>query len=180
MSRCRSRLFIYCNAYRQIFLFFFFFNDTATTEIYTLSLHDALPIYKTGMFWGSRSALVPIHPPYLNSCLPFFTLVQGISKLCEVTTPFISHFLPFNIVNFYEGRKVQHKMIYKHTSPGPGLTFLQWSLRSILHIFSNSGSIWIVSSRAKNSTRSCFLHLGEIRWVSASSNVSFLTMSARQ
>src|SRR3990170_9108735 len=27
-----------------IFVFFFFFNDTATTEIYTLSLHDALPI----------------------------------------------------------------------------------------------------------------------------------------
>src|SRR2546429_8981550 len=27
--------------------FFFFFNDTATTEIYTLSLHDALPIYET-------------------------------------------------------------------------------------------------------------------------------------
>src|SRR3712207_8367911 len=27
------------------FYFFFFFNDTATTEIYTLSLHDALPIY---------------------------------------------------------------------------------------------------------------------------------------
>ena len=26
--------------------FFFFFNDTATTEIYTLSLHDALPIYQ--------------------------------------------------------------------------------------------------------------------------------------
>src|SRR2546430_4001392 len=26
-------------------LYFFFFNDTATTEIYTLSLHDALPIY---------------------------------------------------------------------------------------------------------------------------------------
>src|SRR2546430_12578216 len=27
--------------------FFFFFNDTATTEIYTLSLHDALPIYRS-------------------------------------------------------------------------------------------------------------------------------------
>src|SRR2546430_10053556 len=27
---------------------FFFFNDTATTEIYTLSLHDALPIYPAG------------------------------------------------------------------------------------------------------------------------------------
>src|SRR3712207_7539279 len=30
--------------YMIIFLHFFFFNDTATTEIYTLSLHDALPI----------------------------------------------------------------------------------------------------------------------------------------
>src|SRR2546428_1480059 len=29
---------------------FFFFNDTATTEIYTLSLHDALPIY----WWPAR------------------------------------------------------------------------------------------------------------------------------
>src|SRR5687767_16020141 len=30
--------------YVLFFLVFFFFNDTATTEIYTLSLHDALPI----------------------------------------------------------------------------------------------------------------------------------------
>src|SRR5258707_15860002 len=29
----------------RILPYFFFFNDTATTEIYTLSLHDALPIY---------------------------------------------------------------------------------------------------------------------------------------
>src|SRR2546427_5630307 len=28
----------------SVFFLFFFFNDTATTEIYTLSLHDALPI----------------------------------------------------------------------------------------------------------------------------------------
>src|SRR3989454_9262487 len=39
----------------------FFFNDTATTEIYTLSLHDALPICSsrprtTGSAWGSPSA----------------------------------------------------------------------------------------------------------------------------
>src|SRR3974377_1414803 len=32
------------SSYRFLFCFFFFFNDTATTEIYTLSLHDALPI----------------------------------------------------------------------------------------------------------------------------------------
>src|SRR5256885_6901940 len=30
---------------RHHVVFFFFFNDTATTEIYTLSLHDALPIF---------------------------------------------------------------------------------------------------------------------------------------
>src|SRR5260370_9459291 len=35
------------------FAFFFFFNDTATTEIYPLSLHDALPISPSGDFvWG--------------------------------------------------------------------------------------------------------------------------------
>src|SRR6266568_9338966 len=32
----------------HVFFFFFFFNDTATTEIYTLSLHDALPISPPG------------------------------------------------------------------------------------------------------------------------------------
>src|SRR2546422_6088566 len=40
---------VLCTVYRS---FFFFFNDTATTEIYTLSLHDALPI--------SRSADAPL------------------------------------------------------------------------------------------------------------------------
>src|SRR2546427_1208830 len=33
----------------QLLLAFFFFNDTATTEIYTLSLHDALPISRLGL-----------------------------------------------------------------------------------------------------------------------------------
>src|SRR2546426_12246293 len=35
--------------------FFFFFNDTATTEIYTLSLHDALPILVTVLLLGVAS-----------------------------------------------------------------------------------------------------------------------------
>src|SRR3712207_7164429 len=34
-------------------VFFFFFNDTATTEIYTLSLHDALPISLGPVNWTS-------------------------------------------------------------------------------------------------------------------------------
>src|SRR2546428_4975469 len=40
----------------RIFFFFFFFNDTATTEIYTLSLHDALPICAAGA--GARPRLI--------------------------------------------------------------------------------------------------------------------------
>src|SRR5438034_7096864 len=37
-----------CYILLTFFFFFFFFNDTATTEIYTLSLHDALPILFPG------------------------------------------------------------------------------------------------------------------------------------
>jgi len=49
--------------------FFFFFNDTATTEIYTLSLHDALPILRlhenaSGHAFSSSSGrpTVPMNP----------------------------------------------------------------------------------------------------------------------
>src|SRR5258706_12308323 len=38
---------------------FFFFNDTATTEIYTLSLHDALPILEGAGISGSRARRSP-------------------------------------------------------------------------------------------------------------------------
>src|SRR5690348_18460370 len=37
--------------------FFFFFNDTATTEIYTLSLHDALPIFGERRADGGQAML---------------------------------------------------------------------------------------------------------------------------
>src|SRR2546426_10610468 len=47
--------------------FFFFFNDTATTEIYTLSLHDALPICSGSTASASAAsqgtALHPTHKP---------------------------------------------------------------------------------------------------------------------
>src|SRR5688572_31481023 len=44
------------------FVFFFFFNDTATTEIYTLSLHDALPI---SVITSSPEPPVLVPPPPL-------------------------------------------------------------------------------------------------------------------
>src|SRR5256885_7799872 len=50
-----------------IIFFFFFFNDTATTEIYTLSLHDALPICGSG-------------------CLKDMSLVRGIIRAVKDAT----------------------------------------------------------------------------------------------
>src|SRR2546429_6776122 len=48
---------------RQDFLFFFF-NDTATTEIYTLSLHDALPI--SNVFVAVANPIAAIHTTVLR------------------------------------------------------------------------------------------------------------------
>src|SRR6266853_6584000 len=42
----------------NLLFFFFFFNDTATTEIYTLSLHDALPISRV----ATQPNLLAAHP----------------------------------------------------------------------------------------------------------------------
>src|SRR2546429_2388766 len=52
----------------MIWQFFFFFNDTATTEIYTLSLHDALPISarrarRSRVRLRDRPAQARAHPP---------------------------------------------------------------------------------------------------------------------
>src|SRR5215469_17658947 len=45
---------------QESFVRFFFFNDTATTEIYTLSLHDALPISAPAAV-GTAPIVVPVH-----------------------------------------------------------------------------------------------------------------------
>src|SRR5258705_2842432 len=60
----------------QLFFFFFFFNDTATTEIYTLSLHDALPISTARYEW----------PRALFSVIPFL-VSRPIGKSGNVAFP---------------------------------------------------------------------------------------------
>src|SRR2546427_10114463 len=51
-------------------LFFFFFNDTATTEIYTLSLHDALPILLLqGLGHGLQYTVSAVMPPAVIDAL---------------------------------------------------------------------------------------------------------------
>src|SRR2546430_10153542 len=59
-------------------VFFFFFNDTATTEIYTLSLHDALPIYPGLLAAG---LLAPALAVGVWALLPP-PLTSGRSRMC--------------------------------------------------------------------------------------------------
>src|SRR5689334_25440271 len=57
--------------------FFFFFNDTSTTEIYTLSLHDALPI-----FWNAMPSMIPV----ISAILPELWLMPFIVSTTRPTT----------------------------------------------------------------------------------------------
>src|SRR5438309_11921455 len=71
------RAIVYC-LFSLLFCFFsFFFNDTATTEIYTLSLHDALPIFRNRssqqLAWYEDShpvdCLVPALAGHVRKCV---------------------------------------------------------------------------------------------------------------
>src|SRR2546422_10191772 len=67
-----------------LLLFFFFFNDTATTEIYTLSLHDALPI-STAWAGGKMSA-----SPATTSVVALIPAISlEKSKSCFIASPIL-------------------------------------------------------------------------------------------
>ena len=55
---------------------FFFFNDTATTEIYTLSLHDALPISLMSVIPISAS---PVRTVFAESTSRIFTVIDWVA-----------------------------------------------------------------------------------------------------
>src|SRR5258708_27507300 len=62
---------------------YFFFNDTATTEIYTLSLHDALPIFLTvhGAAAGTYWLYVGNRGPQIESISYQITLTTGAASV---------------------------------------------------------------------------------------------------
>src|SRR5690348_18350224 len=62
-------------------LFFFFFNDTATTEIYTLSLHDALPIS------CRRSNNLANGPPWIYLCSGYRPATRSEEHTSELQSP---------------------------------------------------------------------------------------------
>src|SRR5256885_11780759 len=64
--------------------FFFFFNDTATTEIYTLSLHDALPICDLPRREAGRAVSCTI-PPYCLAAI--ITPTRSEEHTSELQSP---------------------------------------------------------------------------------------------
>src|SRR2546429_5035285 len=70
------------------FFFFFFFNDTATTEIYTLSLHDALPIFLLlGRRCGHLLLLFVTADPRLTTMYTAALASVKETKTCPETCP---------------------------------------------------------------------------------------------
>src|ERR1039457_5678387 len=71
------------------FLFFFFFNDTATTEIYTLSLHDALPIWlKEEISYPAPSpSSAAVHRTFLARSERFPCFKRYFSRLTTKASP---------------------------------------------------------------------------------------------
>src|SRR6266446_8929142 len=87
---------------------FFFFNDTATTEIYTLSLHDALPIWMllfgqifnriarfpdTQQAFGGKSYFQFFVPAVLLQTLLFGAAQSGIGIINDMQSGFLSKLL---------------------------------------------------------------------------------------
>src|SRR5260221_10498393 len=68
------------------FSFFFFFNDTATTEIYTLSLHDALPIYAQLAAGIDHAGIARVEP-----AVGIHHLGRGVGRSEEHTSELQSH-----------------------------------------------------------------------------------------
>src|SRR5260370_11643506 len=62
---------------------FFFFNDTATTEIYTLSLHDALPIYYGDVRKGEQRFRNSVHAELSSDNHPAITVGNDSVILTE-------------------------------------------------------------------------------------------------
>src|SRR3712207_9203680 len=67
-------------------VFIFFFNDTATTEIYTLSLHDALPIsvLANAVLAGVDEALAGVGHPHLRWVDDVVVAIPSVSAAAEV------------------------------------------------------------------------------------------------
>ena len=87
-----------------LFSFSFFFNDTATTEIYTLSLHDALPISSQNKERVKR-ALSNMNESYSDQRL-FLTMQEGELDIPLKEITFIQGERNYSNIHLESGRKI--------------------------------------------------------------------------
>ena len=124
---------------------FFFFNDTATTEIYTLSLHDALPILypDSGQRWRVEVCLTLPHETSLrleklDSGMPSM-VVQG-DKVLYVVRSLLPHLVPSVVhfgchcpINLYD-----LQLRFKRIGESQGEAISQFSVPIVLEIGSDT------------------------------------------
>src|SRR3989440_629935 len=82
----------------SLLIFFFFFNDTATTEIYTLSLHDALPIWDIAAAFNidKNDLLINIPHTYEGKISAYYGYIGADSDLGDILDGMALGYLPAN------------------------------------------------------------------------------------
>src|SRR5689334_25260898 len=96
---------------------FFFFNDTSTTEIYTLSLHDALPIFDIPTTLQDQQQPGPASP------YPSPITVSGVTGLVGKVTVTLSNFnhtFPHDVNLLLVGPSGVQTLLMSHAAFGPG------------------------------------------------------------
>src|SRR5256885_7493553 len=97
-----------------LFFLFFFFNDTATTEIYTLSLHDALPISQNGVQIAPATLTVGTSA---GATLEFNTVTSTTTAADRKSTRLNSSHLVISYAVFcLKKKKQENLLIHGHTS----------------------------------------------------------------
>src|SRR5258708_16284577 len=102
-----------------LIFFFFFFNDTATTEIYTLSLHDALPISHAlldGAFHAQQADTVLVLHQFADRAHPAVAQVEnqyriGLLRIDRKSTRLNSSHQIISYAVFCLKKKNKHKYI---------------------------------------------------------------------
>src|SRR3989440_2474355 len=141
-------------------LFFFFFNDTATTEIYTLSLHDALPIFGVPLAAtfgeaGSRVLLVDVQKHVVDA------LNRGESHIEDVSSERLAALTQKGLVvatNDYEQVKQAHAVLIALPTPlsrqrEPDLSYIESAARSLAPVLQRGQVVVLESTTWPGTTR---------------------------
>src|SRR5574338_986076 len=124
--------------------FFFFFNDTATTEIYTLSLHDALPIYDQGQV-----------PDAVMACAGDIPTQEALAATALLRAEFPD--LKLRFVNVVDLFKLQSERDHPHGLSNRDFDSLFTTDKPV--IFNFHGYPWLIHRLTYNRTNHTNIHV---------------------